>query len=276
MKNIKSRFIEISFKLFRRLINKQSGKLSYQELFEELHAISLKGMNIGEGSGTSSSGEIEALNYIKTKCPENNLILFDVGANIGLYTKLLKEQFNENAKIYSFEPSNQTFKTLQSNVSATNVSLSNFGFGEIETNLTLYSNQEGSGLASVYNRRLDHFGIDLNLKEEIKLRTIDAFCEENEISTIDFLKIDVEGHEINVLKGAKKLIDQRKIRFIQFEFGGCNIDARTYFQDFYYLLKDNYRIFRIVKDGVFPIKNYKEMYEAFITTNYLAELIEKD
>ncbi len=61
------------------------------------------------------------------------------------------------------------------------------------------------------------------------------------------------------------------VDFIQFEFGGCNIDSRTYFQDFYYLLNDRYKISRILKDGLYPISRYKEMYEAFTTTNYLAE-----
>ena len=57
---------------------------------------------------------------------------------------------------------------------------------------------------------------------------------------------------------------------IQFEFGGCNIDYRTYFRDFYYLLKENYKIYRILKDGLFELKQYKESYEIFINVNYLA------
>ena len=67
------------------------------------------------------------------------------------------------------------------------------------------------------------------------------------------------------------MLENHKVDFIQFEFGGRNIDSRTYFQDFYYLLKEDYYIYRIVKDGLYKIERYKEMYEAFITTNYLAE-----
>lgn len=66
------------------------------------------------------------------------------------------------------------------------------------------------------------------------------------------------------------MICNNKIEVIQFEFGGCNIDSRTYFQDFYYLLKDNYKIYRILKNGLIEIKSYKEIYEIFITINYLA------
>ena len=49
---------------------------------------------------------------------------------------------------------------------------------------------------------------------------------------IDFFKIDVEGHEMDVLKGIGDKISN--IKLIQFEFGGCNIDTRCFFQDFWY------------------------------------------
>ena len=147
----------------------------------------------------------------------------------------------------------------------------NFGFGNTNTFLTLYYNQDESGLASVYERRLDHFNIKMDLKEEIEIKTIDSFCKENNIAQINFLKLDVEGHELSVLNGAIKMLTNHKIDFIQFEFGGCNIDSRTYFQDFYYLLNKDFYIYRIVKDGLFKVDNYKEIYEAFTTTNYLAE-----
>ncbi len=68
------------------------------------------------------------------------------------------------------------------------------------------------------------------------------------------------------------MLNERKIRFIQFEFGGTDIDSRVFFQDFYYLLKDNYSLYRIVKDGLVKIDGYKEKYEIFDTINFLAEL----
>jgi len=179
---------------------------------------------------------------------------------------------SEKATIYAFEPSNKTFNKLKTNLAdLTKLKLHNFGLGNENTKITLYTNSDESGLASVYKRRLDHFNIDMNKSEDIVIKTLDAFCDENRIQHVHFLKLDVEGHELKVLEGAKKMLHSGSIDFIQFEFGGCNIDSRTYFQDFYYLLKDNYKIYRIVKDGLYHINQYREMYEAFITTNYLAE-----
>ena len=135
----------------------------------------------------------------------------------------------------------------------------------------MFYNKEESELASLYARRLDHINIKMNLSKEIEIRSIDSFCLENNVNHIHFLKIDVEGNELAVLNGASETIKSNKIDFIQFEFGDCNIDSRTYFQDFYYLLKKDFQIYRILKDGLYKLENYKETYETFITTNFLAE-----
>ena len=104
------------------------------------------------------------------------------------------------------------------------------------------------------------------------MRGIDNFCLNSCIEKIHFLKLDIEGNEYNALLGAEKMLKAKKIDFIQFEFGGCNIDSRTYFQDFWYLLKDDYNFYRILKNGLHPIKNYSESLEIFITINFLLEL----
>lgn len=247
--------------------------MKFQKFFEALNQFSLIGMNIGGGSNPKNSGEKYALDYINMRFKSlSELTIFDVGANVGHYSLLLEEVFGSKATINSFEPSHKTFQKLSSNIGGKgNIRLHNFGLGNKDTKTVLYSDSDESGLASIYKRRLDYFKINMNQSEEIEIKTLDTFCKENKIKHIHFLKLDVEGHEIKVLEGAYKMLNSGEIDFLQFEFGGCNIDSRTYFQDFYYLLKDNYRIYRILKDGLYPIDQYKEMYEAFITTNYLAE-----
>jgi len=71
------------------------------------------------------------------------------------------------------------------------------------------------------------------------------------------------------LSGFGKAIFSTKV--IQFEFGGCNIDTRTFFQDFWYLLtKYGFSFYRIAPKGVFKQDSYNENLETFTTTNYLA------
>ncbi|GAB3961646.1 FkbM family methyltransferase [Spirosoma harenae] len=250
------------------------GKTEYQSFFERLYRISLIGMNIGNGASPEESGEKFVVNYVHKKTLLNKeLVIFDVGANVGHYSKILNSVFGPRANIYAFEPSKKTFQTFLNNIeNSTNVHPYNIGFSAKPQEMCLYSDKDSSALSSVYKRRLDHFDIDLTYSEKIALDTIDDFCKENHIHKVDFLKIDVEGHEIDVLQGASNMLTNKKITYIQFEFGGCNIDSKTYFQDFYYLLNKNYHIYRILTDGLYPIDRYEEFCESFITTNYFAEL----
>jgi FkbM family methyltransferase len=246
-----------------------------QKNLEKIYPRLLKIMNYGTGGDFETSGELNVLYYINKSLKETRYItVFDVGANIGNYSlaahNILKHR---ELRIFSFEPAKETFIILSRNLKGSdNIIPVNSGLSNKISVQKLYSNHSSSGLASVYNRRLSHFDIELNKYEEINLTTIDNFCDENGITSIDFLKIDVEGHELKVLHGAKKMIRESRIRFIQFEFGGCNIDSRTFFQDFFYLLKDKYKIYKIMPKGLYQIDEYKEAQEIFLTVNYFAEL----
>jgi len=105
---------------------------------------------------------------------------------------------------------------------------------------------------------------------EIPVTRIGAFCESNGIEQIDFLKLDVEGHELKILIGASNMLRSGRVKFIQFEFGSCNIDSRTYLRDFFELLGHEYRIYRILNRGLCPMNEYNDSYEIFKLTNCLA------
>ena len=252
------------------------GYRRWQWFFERLYNFSLGGMNIGRAAGIYDDGEIGVFNYVDSHIKEKTLTIFDVGANVGLYTEALFKQFGEKASIYSFEPSKKTFATLSQNISSNignkkSVHLCNIGLGEKESDMILFSDKDNSGLASLYDRKMDHFNVSMDKMETVKISTIDIFCRDNNIKNIDFLKMDVEGHELSVLHGAKDMLAKKAIKYIQFEFGGNNIDSRTFFQDFYYLLKDDFNLFRVVKDGLYPVFGYKEDYERFLCTVFFAE-----
>ena len=148
-----------------------------------------------------------------------------------------------------------------------------FAFGDRNGTLPLYSCSQYSGLASLYSRNLKHFGMTLDQSEDVSVLTLDEFCRMERLQRIHFLKLDVEGHELKVLHGAQELLERGGIDFIQFEFGGCNIDSRTYLHDFYELLTPRYHIYRIVTDGLRLVTAYREIGEIFTTTNYMRELV---
>lgn len=250
------------------------GNKYLQFLFTFLFKISLKGMNIGRGSNFNKSGELYIVKLLKEKFEnKNDIIVFDVGANIGGYTVEVCNILKEKVIVHAFEPSVFTFKNLKKNTeSLKNVRINNFGLSSKLSKQTLYSNKTGSSLASIYQRNLDHFNIEMNQKEEILLDTLDNYCNKEQIALIDFLKLDIEGHELDALKGASKLLSEGKIKAIQFEFGGSNIDSKTYFRDFYNLLEKQYKIYRILSNGLIEITKYDERNEIFTTANYLCIL----
>ncbi len=191
------------------------GKKRYQAFFEFLHRISLWGLNIGQGSDFFNSGELNLLKDLALKfSKEKSVIIFDVGANVGKYSIFLASYFSVNSRIFSFEPSKKTFTELVKNTKFyRNIIPFNFGLGEESGYCFLYSDKQKSGLASLYKRKLDHLGISFNIREKVKVITLDDFCRINGIDRISFLKIDTEGSEFSVLKGAKRMIEKGKISY---------------------------------------------------------------
>jgi FkbM family methyltransferase len=151
----------------------------------------------------------------------------------------------------------------------------NLGFSDEEKSVELFSysieGQEVSLLSSI-DRRLPTQVVEVRAdsSERIEVQTIDQFCRTEGVGRIAFLKLDVEGHELAVLHGARRMIGDGLVSFIQFEFGPANIYSRTFFYDFWTLLSDQYDLFRIIPQGIVPITYYGEHREVFLTTNYLA------
>lgn len=244
-----------------------------QKVLVKLQSAVLKGMNYGASGDYQSSGELFVLQHIHNTNSNKGGAIFDVGGNVGKYTKAIRTLFGDDIVIHAFEPSASTFNTFVANTKGVaNLIANNIGIGEQESTLTLYSNGEGSGLASVYDRKIEHYGIKLDLKETISISTIDFYCKKQQVSEILLLKLDIEGHELSAIKGAQGMIENGKIKYIQFECGGTNIDSRTYFKDFFDLLSPKYRIYRILQHGLFEIERYTEQNEVFLSVNYVAIL----
>jgi FkbM family methyltransferase len=259
----------------KQKIIKLLRKKLFQGIWEKLHHFAKVGMNYWGGASLYESGEISVLHYIHKKHnTQKEIVIFDVGANIGTYSLLSYDIFDrENVMIFSFEPSIHTYKTLVENTQHIDaIRPINIGFGEISEKLKLYSSGKESVFASVYNLNNQYLSFKDEYSEEIIITTIDSFCKDFKIESIDFLKIDIEGHELYALKGAKELIKNNKIKFIQFEFGECHIDSRTFFKDFYDLFNKEYLFYRVVSDGLREIKTYSTDLEIFNTANFLIEL----
>lgn len=148
--------------------------------------------------------------------------------------------------------------------------VNNFALGRDDSVRKLYSNCHNSTMASLVKRDVSHLGINFDYVEDVKIMKLDDYVQKNNIASIDFIKIDVEGFEYDVLHGAKNALKNGIIKNIQFEFGECNIDTKVFFKDLYNLLTEyGFSMYRILPSGyLYKINGYNEHLECFVCANY--------
>jgi len=224
------------------------------------------------GKGWSSSTVEKEFSAALSLLKQNKVNLcVDIGGNKGTYTEQIIKKVPA-CNVVIFEPAETNVELLRRKFSeAPNVKIEQCAVSNEVGDATLYSNEDGSGLASLTQRRLDHFGIDFDNTESIKtIKFEDYWKAELKSQNIDICKIDIEGHELDALAGFGEAI--KHVSVIQFEFGGCNIDTRTFFQDFWYFFQEHgFELYRISPIGLIHIPRYRELDEFFSTTNYLAK-----
>lgn len=194
--------------------------------------------------------------------------VFDVGANQGDWA-LAMRRLNREAAIHAFEPSRDTFGLLSRNVNGAGLVLNEFGLGEKDEELKLWIFGTGALSNSLY-RRVGALA-EPTSEESVQLRTLDGYCAENRIEEIDFLKIDVEGHEVSVLRGSRRMLGEGRIAAIQFEYGGTYLDARTQLKDVFETvesLSDRYRFYKIFPAHLQLVPRYSQSWETFLYSNW--------
>ena len=137
-------------------------------------------------------------------------IIFDVGANFGWYTLNFCKLIGRYGKIYSFEPTPQTFLELKKNIKINNfkniktykLALSSKKKNRIIIGLPRFTFLGSSGAASEF--------MPFSIKYLPKVDSIDHFIVKKKIKKLNLIKIDIEGGELNVLKGAIKTLKKNK------------------------------------------------------------------
>ena len=225
--------------------------------------------SVGKGWDSGLNHEVKIFSSAIKDLNLQGIHAVDIGANVGDWSvELLK--YHPNAQITAFEPSRATYLDLVQNISKIpNIHPVNMGCGDQIKTQTLYFDESKSGMASLSKRKLNHIGIDFKYEELVSITRLDHYFANSKGVIPNVLKIDVEGHELKVLMGAGTLLDE--VRIIQFEFGGTNIDSRTYFKDYWEFLTNKlFRIYRMSPRGLIHIERYSEDDEFFCFTNFVA------
>ncbi|MCB0196580.1 MAG: FkbM family methyltransferase [Anaerolineae bacterium] len=197
----------------------------------------------------------------------------DVGANIGYVTSVLARRVSLTGKVYSFEPNPEVYELLLKNVEGWRKSKE---WSPILTYPTALSRKSGAGMLQVplgnrgeasliSTRETGSLKDNTNCCVAVTLAALDEIIEDS--SPIGVMKLDVEGHELSVLHGSKRLINAGHIRDIIFEDHQGYPSPVTCF-----LEKHGYTIFRLWKGFWGPKLKLpqKQLIHPWEPPNYLA------
>ena len=197
---------------------------------------------------------------LKLKIKLDPKVIFDVGGNVGQTVSFYKNIY-PSSSVYSFEPIPKTFEQLQKHCeSIPDVASFNIAFGERKDSMKIKVVKDPT---SVLNSLSNDFQDSLEQNPysydtvTIHVETLDEFVADHKIGNIDLLKIDTEGYEVSVLKGAEKLLASGKVSAIICEAGFMRQNTRnTYFGDINDILeKHGYALFGIYEMGHLGFKN---------------------
>ena len=239
--------------------------------YNELASCLIQGKGSGEGWDMAAEVSIAA-SFVKTKTP----VLMDVGANFGLWSSGMLELFPQCVMLLMVEPQPKCLETLAKCKFPHKV-IFPCAVADEPGNLSFFTaaRDGGWGAASLFERFDTYFSAAQQQESVVPVMTLDEIIEHSHISTVDFMKMDIEGAEFLALKGAEASIRDGRIKALSFEFGSGNINSRTYFRDLWdFLTHYGFSIFRILPGGnILRIEEYYEDLEYFRgVTNYVATL----
>lgn len=195
---------------------------------------------------------------VMEKCLRMDDIFIDVGSNIGLMSLAASKFVGRNGKVWSFEPEPEIFSILQQNIEinkASNIGAMSIALGSEKGKALIYNNLEiNRASASLLKPPEDVQG------KEVLIETLDEVVDK--IINIEYkkpirmLKIDVEGWELEVVKGAKRLLSSPRAPILCIEYSNLHATYKGQLLDIYNFLKtvNNYHILKLKKSKERPSK----------------------
>lgn len=202
------------------------------------------------------------------------LCVLDVGANVGAWTRAFvgaAAQAQTQVRVHAFEPTPATFRTLEQNLAAWGctavVQAHRQALASRIEERTFYSLGANQGRNSLHAPA----GAEGLERHTLQTNTVDAFCRSESIERIHFLKIDAEGHDLEVIEGSREMLAEHRIDAVQFEYNHCWIDARRFLKDaFDFFAPLGYRMGKVTPKGVEVYPKWDWELESFREGNYLA------
>jgi FkbM family methyltransferase len=248
------------------------GRRIFYRFNQRLLNLAVRGMGIGHpNSELIDASEERFMRSLRVLGP---IQVFDVGGHIGEFAARLSQVCPE-ASIWSFEPHPRSYSELAKAATASGFTPIQLGLSDAPGKMRLYDyaavgDQPGSAHASLHAEVFTDIHHGDSVEMEVEVDTVDALLEAKGIEHLTLLKVDAEGHELAVLRGAHKAIAAGQIDVVQFEFNEMNVMSRVFFRDFYAALP-GFVFYRMVVDGLAAMGEYRpRSHELFIWQNVVA------
>lgn len=214
------------------------------------------------GNTIDKNGELHVLRLLGQRGAK---VIFDVGANIG-YWALNAAAVNPEATIHSFEIFADTNAKFITNTASNNRIIANaFGLSDRDGVVQV---QCADDVDSAHFTTV--FSFANGREETCPVMRGDRYMADVGIDRIDFLKIDVEGGEYDVLSGFSGALDRGAIPVIQFEYGPASLDSRKLLKDYYTLLTSHGYLIGRLHSGGANFRPYSVEEENFVNANFIA------
>jgi len=208
---------------------------------------------------------------IRLTAPEASNFI-DVGANIGNWTAAFLGPTPESKRGLLFEPSGSCLEKLKKRFQQLkNIEIINAAAGD-KSEEKIFFDENGKGLSSSVVQKAS---MPNAVKKTVKITMLDAELEKRAWDYVDFLKIDAEGYDLHVLRGASAYLRRQKIGIIQFEYhGSWKYAGSTLAAAVDFLESFGYKVFSLKSNSLFRF-DYELYGEYFSYANYVAVSPEK-
>jgi FkbM family methyltransferase len=229
-------------------------------------------LDTGNGVDRNGEGLIQSCVADQWNATENVTVL-DIGANIGNWSfemaaRLL--QGNSGFRIVAFEPCAETWDSLKANIDRWEldavVTPINSAVSAQPGEIRFYSLGAEQGRNSVYPHasEVDH-------EQLISCTSIDEWCRQSNVDCLHYVKIDTEGHDLEVLRGAEAMLSSKGIEMLQFEYNQRWIDAGHFLREAFELLNSyGYSVGKITRMGIEFYSTWDSDLETFQEGNFFA------
>ena len=214
-----------SVKLAFKEMDTITGRLDYPKVDIFMELDSLRGIRrLG-----ACNKEPETVAWIEKQVKKGD-IFYDIGANVGAFSFVASAEAGDSGKVYAFEPGAATYAVLSRNVFLNNAEGKIIPMGIALSDKTALNKLVYSSITA--GEAQHNWGGALEGKkfQFIPSYTTDDFIETFKIEPPNHIKIDVDGHEMNVLLGAKKTLENPKLRSLLIEIDESVAGYKDIFQ----------------------------------------------